>query len=363
MAGEDLLTAFAVSTTRPPTCCQRQRRQNCLPQPPLRSQTARVEELLYLPANDGLLARKSGDWAKRKHHYLRNYCGITTKSMRKKWRLVYLDVMAGPGLCTNKETGEEFPGSPFIAWDHEFDQFILIEEDLQLADALDRRIRRHPKATLVEVIARNWVEVLESGRLRFSDDELVVAFVDPMGISQVPMKAIGPRPRNPSRPPPGPTAPASDVRAVAPTRASRPQSPCRALKSPQGSPLARSRADTMRGQEGGLFRALSGACSRRLPWTCRRRRWAKASIPSTNPPTNRSHNGSIAPCRPSSPASALCPPRCSQPILIPCSLAPLPPIRARQRLRRRYPGARRALNEDVRPIVASAERQEDAADL
>jgi three-Cys-motif partner protein len=149
-----------------------------------------VEEVQYLPGSDGLLARKSGDWAKRKHHYLRNYCGITTKSMRGKWRLVYLDVMAGPGLCRNMETGEEFPGSPLIALDHEFDQFILVEDDAQLADALEKRIRRHPKASLVEVIPRNWVEVIEGGRLRFSDDTLVVAFVDPTGISQVPMKAM-----------------------------------------------------------------------------------------------------------------------------------------------------------------------------
>ncbi len=95
-----------------------------------------VEDAPYLPASDGLLARKSGDWAKRKHHYLRNYCGITTKSMRNKWRLVYLDVMAGPGRCKITKTGEEFPGSPFVALDHEFHEFILIESDPQLANAL-----------------------------------------------------------------------------------------------------------------------------------------------------------------------------------------------------------------------------------
>ena len=153
-------------------------------------QTARVEDAPYLPASDGLLARKSGLWAKRKHHFLRNYCGITTKSMRKKWRLVYLDVMAGPGLCKIKETGEEFHGSPFVALDHEFHEFILIEDDPQLADALKQRVAKHPKASQVQIIARNWVEVAKQGRLRFNDDTLVVAFVDPTGISQVPMKAM-----------------------------------------------------------------------------------------------------------------------------------------------------------------------------
>ena len=153
-------------------------------------QTAHVEDAPYLPASDGLLARKSGRWAKRKHYFLRNYCGITTKSMHTKWRLVYLDVMAGPGLCKIKETGDEFPGSPFIALDYGFHEFIFIEEDPQLAEALKERVAKHPKASLVEVVPKNWVEVLQRGRLRFSDETLVVAFIDPTGISQVPMKAM-----------------------------------------------------------------------------------------------------------------------------------------------------------------------------
>lgn len=162
----------------------------------MKDQTARVEDAPYLPAGDGLLARKSGLWAKRKHHFLRKYCDITTRAMQNKkvrnqdLRLVYLDVMAGPGLCKIKETGEEFPGSPFIALEHKFHEFILIEDDSQLADALRQRIARHPKASLVKVLSQNWVELVEEGRLRFSHDTLVVAFVDPTGISQVPMKAM-----------------------------------------------------------------------------------------------------------------------------------------------------------------------------
>jgi three-Cys-motif partner protein len=110
--------------------------------------------------------------------------------MRKKWRLVYLDVMAGPGLCRIKETGEEFPGSPLVALDQEFHEFIFIEDDPQLGDALKKRIAKHAKSNLVKIIPRNWVEVAEEGELRFKDDTLVVAFVDPTGISQIPMKAM-----------------------------------------------------------------------------------------------------------------------------------------------------------------------------
>lgn len=155
-----------------------------------------MEDAPYLIASDGLLARKSGQWAKRKHHYLRNYCGITTKSMRSRWKLVFLDVMAGPGLCKTEE-GEEFPGSPFAALEHDFAEYILIEEDAALADALRQRIAEHPKAAKVKVISENWIGLAESGRLRFDDKTLVVAFVDPTGISQVPMSAMRALSQNP----------------------------------------------------------------------------------------------------------------------------------------------------------------------
>jgi len=149
-----------------------------------------MDESSYLPASDGLPARKSGDWAVRKHHYLRNYCGIATTSMRGKWKVVYLDVMAGPGRCRVKETGEEFPGSPFVALDYDFAEYILIEDDKELAEALQKRVAAHPKARRVKVISENWVKVAESGGLKFDDSTLVIAFVDPTGISQVPMSAF-----------------------------------------------------------------------------------------------------------------------------------------------------------------------------
>lgn len=149
-----------------------------------------MEGIPYLPASDGLLARKSGDWAKRKHHYLRNYCGITTVSMRTKFKLVYLDVMAGPGLCKMEDSGEEFPGSPFVALEHDFAEYILIEEEPSLVEALRKRAAKHAKAKKIRIFDENWINVLESGRLKFDSSTLVVAFVDPTGISQVPLKAM-----------------------------------------------------------------------------------------------------------------------------------------------------------------------------
>jgi three-Cys-motif partner protein len=144
----------------------------------------------FLCAADGLPVRKSGEWAKRKHHYLKNYCGITTVSMRNKFKLVYLDVMAGPGRCKIEETNEEFPGSPLVALDHDFAQYIFIEEEAELVNALKQRVANHPKAHKIKIFSENWIDVVEAGRLKFDDSTLVVAFVDPTGISQVPMSAM-----------------------------------------------------------------------------------------------------------------------------------------------------------------------------
>ena len=117
--------------------------------------------------------------------------------MRKKFRLVYLDVMAGPGRCKIEETNEEFPGSPLVALDHDFAEYIFIEEEPELVNALKQRVANHPKAARVKTIPENWVDVVESGRLKFDAATLVVAFVDPTGISQIPLAAMKMLARNP----------------------------------------------------------------------------------------------------------------------------------------------------------------------
>jgi three-Cys-motif partner protein len=101
-----------------------------------------------------------------------------------------VDVMAGPGRCQIEETNEEFPGSPLVALDHDFAEYIFIEENPELADALKRRISSHPKAGKVTILTENWIKVVEGRQLKFDTSTLAVAFVDPIGISEVPMSAM-----------------------------------------------------------------------------------------------------------------------------------------------------------------------------
>lgn len=152
---------------------------------------------VYVTGNDGLPARISGQWALRKHHYLRNYCGITTAAVGNIWKLVFLDVMAGPGRCREGETTEEFDGSPLVALQYDFAAYYFVEEDQELFAALKERLRDHPKRARIHLFNESWIDLANGGKLNFDARTLVVAFIDPTGISQVPMSAMQALIRNP----------------------------------------------------------------------------------------------------------------------------------------------------------------------
>jgi len=110
--------------------------------------------------------------------------------MKNRFReRIFLDVMSGPGVCKIKDSGEELPGSPLIAMRHDFTKFMFVESDHNLASALEKRIAGHPKAPLSTVIPRDWTQEVTTGRLSFTGG-LVVAFVDPTGIKQVPWDSV-----------------------------------------------------------------------------------------------------------------------------------------------------------------------------
>lgn len=146
----------------------------------------------YLESSDGLPARRSGSWATKKHHYLRRYCDITTKAVRNKFPggIVYLDVMAGPGRCVEEKTGAEFHGSPFVALDCDFSRYWFVEEDPGLFEALSNRLANHPKRERIILTNQSWTELALTGAFAFDARKLVIAFVDPTGISQMPWPAV-----------------------------------------------------------------------------------------------------------------------------------------------------------------------------
>ena len=146
----------------------------------------------YIDGSDGLPARSSGFWALKKHHYLRRYCDITTRAVGKKFPggVVYLDVMAGPGRCVEEKTREEFDGSPFVALNHDFSAYWFVEEDPDLFAALEARLAKHPKRDRIVLKNESWTTLALSGAFPFDASTLVLAFVDPTGISQMPWPAV-----------------------------------------------------------------------------------------------------------------------------------------------------------------------------
>lgn len=60
--------------------------------------------------------RPGGAWSVEKLVYVERYAGAFTRAMKGKWeRLVYIDLLAGPGKGVRRDTGEEFDGSPLRA--------------------------------------------------------------------------------------------------------------------------------------------------------------------------------------------------------------------------------------------------------
>jgi three-Cys-motif partner protein len=154
---------------------------------------------IYVPGNDGLPARISGQWARRKHHYLANYCGIASGAVGRKWPggVVYLDVMAGPGRCREEATSDEFDGSPLVALQYDFAAYYFVEDHPQLFAALKERLRDHPKRRRIHLFNESWIDLVAKGGLQFDARTLVVAFLDPTGIAALPMSAMQALMRNP----------------------------------------------------------------------------------------------------------------------------------------------------------------------
>ena len=143
---------------------------------------------MKLLASDDLLARPARIWTREKLTYLTKYAtafmtAMSDKRGPGKWdRLVYLDLLCGPGRDVDTDTDEEFLGSPLIALSIEphFDHLYLADKDPKNVKALEKRILSADKSrTTLRSGDCNLVvdEVLKS----ISNRTLGLAFIDPEG--------------------------------------------------------------------------------------------------------------------------------------------------------------------------------------
>ena len=139
-------------------------------------------------AADGLPARTGGIWTREKLRYLQKYASAFMSAMGPKrsqgaWeRLVYVDLLAGPGLGIDTQSGEEFYGSPLIALAvrPKFDHLYLADKGRENIAALKRRISVEDSNRVT--ITHGDCNVLVDDTLKqISTKTLGLAFVDPQG--------------------------------------------------------------------------------------------------------------------------------------------------------------------------------------
>src|SRR5262249_55727987 len=111
---------------------------------------------------------------------------IFTGSMKDKWKgLTYVDLFAGPGICVVEGTGEELRGSPLLALDTRkaFDTVLCVEQDDEARDALDQRIRRHPRGNTAKLLPGDCNAIIDQVISKMPRGFLSLVFIDPEGVS------------------------------------------------------------------------------------------------------------------------------------------------------------------------------------
>lgn len=134
-------------------------------------------------SRDGLLLRPGGAWSVEKLTYVERYAAAFTRAMTGKWeRLVYIDLLAGPGRGIRRDNGEEFDGSPLRALKVKppFDHLYLGDVRATMIRALERRIPA-PDRGRVTLLRGDCNTLAAQVVARLSDRTLGLAFVDPTG--------------------------------------------------------------------------------------------------------------------------------------------------------------------------------------
>jgi three-Cys-motif partner protein len=134
-------------------------------------------------APDGLPLRPGGAWSVEKLIYVERYAAAFTRAMKGKWdRLVYIDLLAGPGKGVRRDTGVEFDGSPLRALKVKppFDHLYLADVGRKVVNALERRISESDRGR-VSLFHGDCNDLADRVVAQLTGRTLGLAFVDPTG--------------------------------------------------------------------------------------------------------------------------------------------------------------------------------------
>ncbi len=139
--------------------------------------------------DDGLPTwEEASAWTREKLYFWYRYLEITTNAMVRhaRWRggVVYVDLFAGAGVCTFKESKQRIPGSVLIAANmvKPFTRIIACEALPELADACKARLAKTPIASRCHVLTADCNERIGDIVDLVPARSLVLAFIDPTGL-------------------------------------------------------------------------------------------------------------------------------------------------------------------------------------
>ena len=139
----------------------------------------------HLIASDNLPGRPSGPWAKEKLYYVGRYMRILNGGMKDRWPYrAFVDLMAGPGTCIDRDSHSEFPGSPLLAAETipPFTHVVLVEDDDTLHAALSTRLAQRSGPASVLKGDCNDPALIERIRTIIPPNALTLVFADMLGL-------------------------------------------------------------------------------------------------------------------------------------------------------------------------------------
>lgn len=138
--------------------------------------------------DDGLRTREAGDWTADKLWFWHRYVNIAAKAMVGKpgWEggVFYVDLFAGPGVCTLRDSGTRIPGSPLIAAHapKPFTRILLAELDPNAAAACRVRMDKTDAASSYRLFEGDCNTRIAEIARDIPRRALTLVFADPSGL-------------------------------------------------------------------------------------------------------------------------------------------------------------------------------------
>ena len=132
--------------------------------------------------DDGLPVLVQGEWSRDKLYFVSYFMALFNGGMKNLWPTrAYVDLFAGPGVCRDRTTGEEFDGSPIqaLSCPTPFTHLYFNDHNEEFVKALKvRQRRRFPQANPEYSNLDCNVASSEIAK-QLPDSALVLAFIDP----------------------------------------------------------------------------------------------------------------------------------------------------------------------------------------